>query len=322
METNPATEVTENPEAQLEAIFSKQLGETQEVEEVEESPEVEAEETESEEAEEGQSDETEETEETEEETTEGFVEIELEGEKFQVPEKLKDAFLRQQDYTKKTQEVAERRRQVEEQEQFLQQRAQLSDAALQKAVEVRALASQLEQYSQINWEELADQDPAQALKLNLAYQRLQQQHTHAAGEFQQIQVYEGQMLTAKRQEVLAKASEELAREIKGFGTQAFASQLKDTGKSYGFSEHELSTIVDPRHIKVLHDAHQWRELQKGKAQINKKVATVKPVKVSTGRAGPINQQAAHIQDAKARLKKSGKSADAEAYLERLFSKRK
>ena len=319
MDTNPATEVAASPEDQLTAIFEKQYGES-EPEAVEESQEVEAEaseEAESEEVEETNSEETEETE----DTTEGFEEIELEGEKFQVPAKLKDAFLRQQDYTKKTQEVAEQRRQVEAERAFIQQRAQLQGAAFEKAVEVQGLAKQLDQYAQIDWAQLAEQDPAQALKLNIARQQLQEQHMKASYEMQHLQAQEHQALTAKQQEMLAKGQEELAREIKGWGPDV-ARKLVDTGKSYGFAEQELSGITDPRHIKVLHDAHQWRELQKSKAQITKKVATAKPMKAIAGRTAQTNQQAAHIQDAKARLKKTGKAADAEAYLERLFSKRK
>src|SRR5882724_5619126 len=42
-----------------------------------------------------------------------LAELEWDGEKFQVPAKLKDAFMRNDDYTRKTQDLAEQRRTVD-----------------------------------------------------------------------------------------------------------------------------------------------------------------------------------------------------------------
>jgi hypothetical protein len=50
-------------------------------------------------------------------------EVDYEGEKYKLPKKLKDALLRQQDYTQKTQQVAEQRRAIEAQAQQVQQHA-------------------------------------------------------------------------------------------------------------------------------------------------------------------------------------------------------
>ena len=54
------------------------------------------------------------TEETEtEETSTDFVSVEYDGTEYDVPPVLKDAFMRQSDYTQKTQSLAEKRKEVE-----------------------------------------------------------------------------------------------------------------------------------------------------------------------------------------------------------------
>jgi hypothetical protein len=52
-------------------------------------------------------------------TAPSFEEVEYEGELYQVPPKLKEAIIRQSDYTKKTQEVAETRKLIEHQQSQL-----------------------------------------------------------------------------------------------------------------------------------------------------------------------------------------------------------
>src|SRR3990167_6068838 len=62
-------------------------------------------------------------------------EIEHDGEKFKVPKKLKDAFLRQADYTRKTQEVSETKRQLEARENELKQHFEQRQAQIQAQTE-------------------------------------------------------------------------------------------------------------------------------------------------------------------------------------------
>ena len=57
-------------------------------------------------------------------------EAEYDGKKFTGPKGIKEAILRQADYTRKTQEVAEQRKQVEAQAAQVQQFAQLTEAAV------------------------------------------------------------------------------------------------------------------------------------------------------------------------------------------------
>lgn len=120
-----------------------------------------------------------------------FEEVEYE-EGIQTPKELKDALLRQKDYTQKTQRAAEELRvaqelknQAELQQQFV---ASHSDAL----AEATSIQRQLQQYNQLDWAKLADENPAEYLKLDRqqrqlheAFQVSQQKLNGIAQEFQQ-----------------------------------------------------------------------------------------------------------------------------------------
>jgi hypothetical protein len=60
-----------------------------------------------------------------------FAEVEYEGKSYQVPPEIKDALLRQSDYTRKTTEAAERTRALEQKElehRFVEDRRKFDDA--------------------------------------------------------------------------------------------------------------------------------------------------------------------------------------------------
>ena len=104
-------------------------------------------------------------------------EIDYEGEKYKVPAKLKEAFLRQADYTRKTQEVAEQKRDIERQAAEVQQRAQFNQQHVQDVAKVMAIDEQLAKYQGLDWNAITDADPVQAMKLDRQMRELQQQRT-------------------------------------------------------------------------------------------------------------------------------------------------
>lgn len=247
-------------------------------------------------------------------------EVEFEGKTYQLPKELKRGLLREKDYTLKTQEVAEQRKALEDHKQFLQQAEKFQQATFKKAVELQALETQLERFNGVDWEALATADPAEFLKLDRAQRALQERASRAKGDMQQAWQAQ-QELTAKEQhEQLQRGQAELAKSLKGWGPD-LAKRVVDNGKEYGFSERELATVSDPRYVKVLHDAMQWRTLQQAKPALNKRMVDVKPIKVGTSRSAPKAQQAAAVGDARQRLQKSGKARDAETYFERLLTRK-
>jgi hypothetical protein len=312
MDTNPEMEVTSDAdvEAMLEAQFAKSEQRESEAEpEAEEEPKAEEVDTDQPEAKE------------EPEAEEEAEEIEIEGEQFSVPKKLKNAFLRQEDYTKKTQEVAEQRRQLEEQSKFIQVQAQIQQAQFEKAVEVKGLANQVAEYEKLDWQALTQQDPAQAMALNMQYQQLQKQLQAKAQEMHGIGQQAQQLTAQQRQTLAAEGAKAVKTKLPNWGPE-LQSAIAENTKSYGFNDSELSEIYDPRLIEVLHDAMQWKKLQAAKPATMKKASAAKPLVKTSARSFKQSQESSQAKDMQARYRKTGRPEDVENFLAARFAQKR
>lgn len=203
--------------------------------------------------------------------------VEYEGKQYKVPKELKDALLRQSDYTRKTQEIAETRKQVEAHAQQLQVERQFVQQNLQEVAAITAIDQQLSQFAQLDWNAMTDADPAQAMKLDR-----QMRYLHAQREQIAFGITQKQAEFAQRQQQdAARQLEEgrlvLEREIPGWGAEK-AQELFLFGKSYGIPEQLLGTLNMPVLVKALHDLKQYHHLKekattKPKAPVQEKPVT-------------------------------------------------
>jgi len=118
-----------------------------------------------------------------------FEEVEYEGKKYALPPELKDAILRQADYTRKTQELAQTRQQAEQ--TFAQQQARIEAerANIQAVARLTAMDDRLQQYASVDWDQLEITNPGLA---NSAYRRFQRRKDSRPQCVAQIQQQEGQ----------------------------------------------------------------------------------------------------------------------------------
>ena len=263
-------------------------------------------------------------EEDSEEQTLETVKLKVNGEEIEKPLDEVVALAQQGlDYTKKTQEVAEQRKQLETfeqqlkmQEQQFAEQAQLNNLLIEDVAKITALDQQLSQYANVDWQKLTDSDFVEAQKHYMAYNQLQQNRNNAVSQFE-----------AKRQNALAKHQESLAERIRK-GKEVLAKEIPNwspettqavvtTGKEYGFTDDELNAIVDPRHVKVLHDAMQWRKSQNKKPLVKKKVASAKPV-VKPGAKDPNVAANSNVKKMREQLRKSGSSELASKLIEQMI----
>lgn len=222
-------------------------------------------------------------------------EIDYEGEKYKVPKKLKDAFLRQADYTVKTQTIAEERRAFEAAQQEFVQRQQFQSQHIERIAEVKAIDHRLEQFSKLDWNALTDADPVQAMKLDREMRALQQQrgqHVAAITQAQEQAALQTSQATARS---LAEAHATLAREITGYGTPEVMKALKATAKEIGFRDEELANVNDPRAVKLLYEASQYRKLM-AKAKTAEK-PDVKPITRIAGATATAEKSPSAMTDA-------------------------
>lgn len=201
-------------------------------------------------------------------------EIEFEGEKFKVPAKLKDAFLRQADYTRKTQEVAEIRKQAEAQAETARQREAFIQHNVAEVARIQAIDTELAQFQQVNWDQLWDSDPVQAGKLNQRAQFLQAQRAQTEQVLTQRQA---QFLQWQQQEAAKRLNEGqqvLKREIPNWGTE-IQDQLRTYALNTGWSAGELQNIT-PRQVVALYRDFQFVKMRE-KATQKPRVVQEKPV---------------------------------------------
>lgn len=203
-------------------------------------------------------------------------EVDYEGEKYKLPKKLKDALLRQQDYTQKTQAVAEQRKAIEAQAEQVKQHAEMSQRYVAEYAEALSLDKELARYANIDWNQLTDADPVQAMKLDRQMRELQarrNQVVESVTQKQQAQAIEQQRISAQR---LNEGRAVLEREIKGW-TPETAKALSSFGKEQGFTDAELAQVNDPRTVKLLHKAWQYDQLMKAKTAKPAPVTQERPV---------------------------------------------
>jgi hypothetical protein len=226
------------------------------------------------------------------------------------------------DYTQKTQQVAEQRKeleayaqQIQMQEQAFQEQMQLNNVLIEDVAKITSLDQQLNQYANVNWQQLSDNDFVEAQKLFFTYNQLQQERSQLVSQFEAKKQQVVQKQTQLMSEKIAKGKEILAKEIPNWSPETNQALLS-TGKDYGFSDAELNSIVDPRHVKVLHDAMQWRKLQQN-STVKKKVSSAKPV-VKPGSKDTKAEASSNHRNLREQLRKTGKSDAAQKLIENML----
>jgi hypothetical protein len=226
------------------------------------------------------------------------------------------------DYTQKTQQVAEQRKELEAyaeqikmQEQAFHEQMQLNNVLIEDVAKITSLDQQLNQYANVNWQQLSDNDFVEAQKLFFSYNQLQTERSQLVSQFeakkQQVVQKQSQLMAEK----IAKGKEVLAKEIPNWSPETNQALLS-TGKDYGFSDAELNSIVDPRHVKVLHDAMQWRKLQQNSV-VKKKVSNAKPV-VKPGSKDTKAEANSNHRNLRESLRRTGKSDAAQKLIENML----
>jgi len=209
-----------------------------------------------------------------------FEEVEYEGKKYALPPELKDAILRQADYTRKTQELAQTRQQAEQ--TFAQQQARIEAerANIQAVARLTALDERLQQYAGVDWDSLSQSNGELAQREFMKYQQLKDSRQQFVA---QIQQHEGQRAMQEQQETarqLQDANEALSREIKGWSPD-YAQSLREVAKSLGAKEEQLNGIREPWIVKALHAQKVLAEMTK-KAGAAAPAVAAKPVRTISG----------------------------------------
>ena len=297
----------------------------QPTEQEEDTQEVEVEETEEEELDADEADddsdeddsEVEDEEEVEEEQT--FT-VKAAGEEKEVTlDELKKSYQLGSDYTKKTQEIAEQRKVIDQEAKAIIEARQVRDDYSQRlqAVEQFLVGSN---DSQEDLAGMKENDPiGYAVKVaEMTEKKEQLQQVHA--EQQRIAQEQNSDRSAQMQKYVAAEAEKLAQSLPEFSDKVKGEQtrneIRNYGKKLGFTDEELSQVYDSRHVLVLHKAAQYDKLMAGKAGVKKKVANA-PKTIKGG--AKVNQTVTdRTKKQQQRLLRTGDARDAAALFEKFI----
>ena len=227
------------------------------------------------------------------------VEVEFNGKTYNVPADLKDNIMMQADYTRKTQELAEQRRQFEAQAATPPQQVQEQD--LQDRGYAMQLEQQLQQYENVDWDAWENQD---FLAAQQAWRARQQMTEDLRNAKERISQREHQR-TAVQQQTFAKQVQETQSrvakdaELKGWGQDLAVKVTENATKAYGIPDRDVQMFnASYGYVKMAHDAYKWREHLKKTTQSQ----APKPLEKPKGRAAPPPRAVSDKQDIDAWMK--------------------
>lgn len=235
---------------------------------------------------------------------ESEVELEWNGAQYKVPKDWKPVFDGYKDYTQKTMVAADRQRHADLIIEQARQSQAMQSAVQPKYEAVNELNRTIKQYEAVDWNTWIQSDPVAAQKGMLQLQVLNQQKAKAEGELQQTVSQQMELINQTRAKLKEENEKALSRKIKGWTADSAKKLDSFAGKTYGFSDQELSSVYDSRVREMMHDAMRWHELQASKPQMQKVVAqakTMKPEAADSRNAKQVQQSSLkrEIKSAKA-----------------------
>lgn len=243
--------------------------------------------------------------------------VKVDGKEVEVTlDELQKGYSRTQDYTRKTQQVAEARKAAEAELQAIraerQQYAQLL-GALSEQVKTAA-------EPQVDWDRLYQEDPIEYVRQREVMRENREKAAAIQAEQQRLSQISQQEQMQQLQVLKAKESEKLVEALPTWKDPAKAkaekAMLVEFGQKMGFSPQELGNIFDHRVVLALRKAALYDQMQ-AKRQGIKPVTNNGPRPAKPGAAGRVSQMSDSAR-ANQRLAKTGRVDDAASAIELLL----
>jgi len=199
----------------------------------------------------------------------GNDDLDVEGEVYRVPKPLKakaqewkDGYLRREDYTRKTQDLADLRKQAQAAAEALHLRQSFENEVQEEREEVARLKSELGRYKQVDWPNLSMED---YIKLKGQQDSLKERMTELNGSIEKKSQALSEKMTAHKRSLIEEAGKYLQRSIPNWNEEAMKS-ARSGAQDVGYTEDEMGNVYDARFVHLAWKAAQYDKLQSGKAQ--------------------------------------------------------
>lgn len=219
-------------------------------------------------------------------STPEFITVERNGKTFQVPKELEGEFSMQADYTKKTQTVAERAKELDAREAAITQQSKVSEAELDARATIRGVDQQLKAYENVDWVKFAAEDPAGAQQHRYFYDGLKEAKLAASktiSENEQRRTQESQQATAKRFE---EAKAYAQTKIPGWSEET-NTKLMNFVKDQNIPMDFVRDNMSPTLVSILHKAWLGDQALKRQAAAPKAIPEpIEPLQTVSAKSAP------------------------------------
>ena len=237
---------------------------------------------------------------------------------------LMRGYSRESDYTKKTMDLSDQRKEVESLQDNLKKEFEaVKSSRDQYATQLDVLSKNLQQEEKnIDWEGLYQSDPAEYVKQKADSDKRKEALQLAQQEQMRIQQEQRKEQEKVYNEYIVQERKILAEKLPVYADKEkaaeFTKRLKSFALDNGYSEQEIDMMVDHRAVLLLADAYRYNQLKKTKLA-DKKVN--KAPRVVTSNASNVREDSDRKQNLDkrmTRLKKSGHIKDAQSVLKEMY----
>lgn len=228
---------------------------------------------------------------------------------------LKEGYMRQKDYSRKTAELARQREQLPQEARKAAETARIEYVKELQTMHDLVTQTAAAELANVDWNDLATNNAFEYVRLENRRKQITQTLETIRGKQQEtLSKHESERKTAM-QEAASKARTQLESDIPGWNDALYQSLMKAGIEKYGYKQDEVSTWIDPRAFKVLHKANLYDQLQaEKKLPPSDKRVVIPPKAVTPGVVTNRNQSAQRESNAMKQLQTSGKIQDAAAVI--------
>jgi|GEM_PF-788505 len=215
-----------------------------------------------------------------------LVDLELNGKAYKVHPDLKDSVLMHADYTRKTQEVAAERKAVETQREQAAALFHASQEYIDAKAAIRSIEGRLQQYQNVNWDQLEQEDPMGAQSHWRQFQTLKEQHQQGV---QYLQNADSQRTAQAEQDIANRLQEtrKFAQEkIPGYSLELENKVVEFATKELGFEIEQIRTSINPAIFKTMHLAWLGSQALQKQQTAPRPTAPTQPLKTVSSKASP------------------------------------
>ena len=240
--------------------------------------------------------------------------IKVDGKEYEVGiDELKDGYQRQADYTRKSQALAEQRKETENiqsERMQLEQERQMYANGLQMLQEQQT--AKLQDFDKVEWETLKQEDPYAYMIKKDEYRDAQERVGNLQAEQRLVQQEQSQQMQQARAHFVQQEYARLVSALPEWNDKdsTIKKDIQEYATSVGFRPEEINQLADHRSVLIIKKAMEFDKLTKKVAP--KKKAVKKVPKVQKAGRGTSKEETAaeELKSKRARLRKTGKQDDA------------